>query len=141
MLLQNEAMIRRLVHEKVDLYNDVDRAAVPVMMALGRMQGDPFRRSSTKNTLLLENSIRAICNEPPLTMEAYRRRLASEVLYAQAPIRVLLLWPRMRLPRRCCRRSWTARPTRTSLLRIALASIDEIMQQQAVLPNVSGSAP
>ena len=77
MLLQNEAMIRRLVHEKVDLYNDVDRAAVPVMMALGRMQGDPFRRSSTKNTLLLENAIRAIRNEPPLTMEAYRRRLAS----------------------------------------------------------------
>lgn len=138
MLLQNEAMIRRLVHEKVDLYNDVDRAAVPVMMALGRMQGDPFRRSSTKKYSSLGEMIR---NEPPLTVEAYRRRLASEVLYAQAPIRVLLLWPRMRLPRRCCRRSWTARPMRTSLLRIALASIDEIMQQQAVLPNVSGSAP
>lgn len=138
MLLQNEAMIRRLVREKADLYSDVDRAAVPVMMALGRMQGDPFRRASTKKYSSLGEMIR---NEPPLTVEAYRRRLASEGLYAQAPIRVLLLWPRMRLPRRCCRRSWTARPTRTSLLRIALASIDEIMRQQAVLPNVSGSAP
>lgn len=77
MLLQNEAMIRRLVHEKVDLYNDVDRAAVPVMMALGRIQGDPFRRSSTKKYSSLGEMIR---NEPPLTVEAYRRRLASEVL-------------------------------------------------------------